>query len=163
EFAGDADQNQSPQRDDQLSRIRANLGEAESTLLIASAKGGVGKSVIAVNLAGALALRGKKVAIIDADLNAPSVIAMLGMRQPRGLPLVEGIQPATGPHGLRVVSSDLLSGGEPPPISFIDNDAPARAASNGTSHFRQSDALLQMLTQTRLGAVDFVIVDLAPG
>jgi ATP-binding protein involved in chromosome partitioning len=149
--------------DETLREIRANLGEAGCTLLIASAKGGVGKSVIAVNVAGALALRGKKVAIIDADLNAPSVIAMLGMKQPRGLPLVEGIQPAAGPHGLRIVSSDLLSGGEPSPISFLDNEMPARPVSNGNNHIRQSDALLQMLTQTRLGAVDYVIVDLAPG
>src|SRR5215467_1141957 len=95
-----------------LEQVRANLAEARATLLIASAKGGCGKSVIAANVAGSLALRGKKVAIIDADLNAPSIIGILGMRQPRGLPLVEGIQPATGPLGLRIVSSDLLPAGE---------------------------------------------------
>ncbi len=93
-------------------RIRANLAGVGATIALASARGGVGKSVVAVNIAAALALKGKKVAIVDADLNSPSVAAMLGMKPQRNFPMVEGIEPAAGPHGLRTVSSAQLNGGE---------------------------------------------------
>jgi ATP-binding protein involved in chromosome partitioning len=164
ELAAGADRDDSRQR--QISdQVRGNLADAGAILLIASAKGGCGKSVITANVAGTFALRGKKVAIIDADLNAPSIIGMLGMRQPRGLPLVEGIQPAAGPLGLRVISSDLLPAGEPPPISFFDTDGPdtPQPLPEHQTEIRQSDAFLQMLAHARIGAVDYVIIDLAPG
>ena len=86
------------------------------------------------------------------------------MKQPRGLPMVEGIEPAAGPHGLRVVSSDLIANVEPPPISFVDvEDAPVRPASKGQAAMKESHALFQMLTQSRLGTLDYVIIDTAPG
>jgi ATP-binding protein involved in chromosome partitioning len=166
EFAVDGESSDARHRADQLERVRGNLAEAAATIVVASAKGGAGKSVVAVNLAVALALRGRKVALIDADLNSPSVIGMLGMKQPRGFPMVEGIQPAAGPHGLRVITSDLLADREPAPISFVDVDgpeAPVAPAPRAPVETRQSDAFLQMLAQSRIGAVDFVIIDLAPG
>ncbi len=166
EFALVADGGDPRLHDERLGRVRANLADAGAKILVASAKGGVGKSVIAVNIAAALAIRGKKVALIDADLNSPSVTAMLGMKQPRSLPMVEGIQPVAGPHGLRVVSSHLLADREPPPISFLESDS-----GGGTAHVpasrlvqtREVDAFFQLMAQSRLGAVDFVIIDLAPG
>lgn len=164
EFGPDAGPGDALQSEDRFERIKANFAEVRTTLLIASAKGGVGKSVIAVNIAGALARAGKKVAIIDADLNSPSIIGMLGMKQPRGLPMVEGIEPAAGPHGLRVVSSDLVASAEPPAISFVEVEEPVvRPASKAPATFSEADALFKMLGQSRLGALDFVIVDLAPG
>src|SRR5271166_789433 len=102
-------------------RIRTNLSGVGTTIALASARGGVGKSMLTVNIAAALAMKGRKVAIVDADLNSPSVTAMLAMKPQRRLPMIEGIEPAAGPHGLRVVSSDQLPGGEPPPISFVQD------------------------------------------
>jgi len=163
EFATDADLGELHRGDGRTDRVKANFSGVGATLLIASAKGGVGKSVVAVNLGAALARRGRKVAIIDADLNSPSVIGMLGMKQPRGLPMVEGIEPASGPHGLRVVSSDLLASAEPPPIAFVELDSPTLASSPQPVAMKESDALFQMLTQARLGSLDFAIIDLAPG
>lgn len=151
-------------------RIRSNLSGVGATIVLASARGGVGKSMLAVNIATALATKGRKVAIVDADLNSPSVGAMLGMKPPRRPPMVEGIEPAAGPHGLRIVSSDQLAGGEPPPISFAadfedgagDGDAgaaaPARPAELG-----YRDALARMLAQSQFGSVDLLIIDLASG
>src|SRR5215831_7743074 len=148
EFADGADSGDTYRPESRTDRIRANLADIGATLLIASAKGGVGKSVITVNIGAALARRGKKVALVDADLNSPSVIGMLGMKQPRGLPMVEGIEPAAGPHGLRVVSSDQLPSLEPPPVAFVEaEDKPPPASPARATATRESDALFQMLTQ----------------
>lgn len=58
---------------------------ARYVLMMISAKGGVGKSTMTVNLAAALAARGKKVGIFDADLYGPNIPALLGIRQQRKL------------------------------------------------------------------------------
>jgi ATP-binding protein involved in chromosome partitioning len=164
EFADGADSGDAFRHESRSDRIRVNLADIGATLLIASAKGGVGKSIIAANVGAALARRGKKVAIVDADLNSPSIIAMLGMKQPRGLPLVEGIEPAAGPHGLRVISSDLLASVEPPPVAFVEpENEPLPTSPGRPTATKESDALFQMLTQARLGSLDFALVDLAPG
>src|SRR5271169_137282 len=141
-------------------RIRNNLSGVGATLALASARGGVGKSMLAVNVAAALAIKGRKVAIVDADLNSPSITAMLGMKPQRRLPMIEGIEPAAGPHGLRVVSSDQLPGGEPAPISFaqdLDGEpvAPAPARPVELSY---RDALGRILAQSQFGGVDMLIV-----
>lgn len=58
---------------------------ARYVLMMISAKGGVGKSTMTVNLAAALAARGKKVGIFDADLYGPNIPALLGIRQRKKL------------------------------------------------------------------------------
>jgi ATP-binding protein involved in chromosome partitioning len=166
EFGANADSDAAARLEEFRERIRANLAVVERVVAIASAKGGVGKSVLAVNAATTLALKGRKVAIVDADLNAPSVMAMLGMKPPRRLPMAEGIQPAAGPHGLRVVSSEMLPGGEPAPISFLDMDAseaPKPADDGHPVELGYFGALARMLSQTRFGALDMLVLDLAPG
>lgn len=60
--------------------------------MVVSAKGGVGKSTVTVNLAAALTARGLKVGIFDADLHAPNIPALLGVRQSQRLS--EGRSPA---------------------------------------------------------------------
>jgi ATP-binding protein involved in chromosome partitioning len=147
----------------EAARVRDNLGGAGAVIAIASAKGGVGKSVIAVNIAAAIAMRGRKVAIVDADLNAPSVTRMLGMKPPRGLPMVEGIEPLAGPHGIRVVSSEMIAGGEPPPISFLDDAGAETAVGDSAQEAGYRESIVRMLSLTRFGALDVVIIDLAPG
>src|SRR5271167_3154695 len=153
-------------------RIRANLSGVGATIALASARGGVGKSTLAVNVAAALALKGRKVAIVDADLNSPSVAAMLGIKPQRRLPMIEGIEPAAGPHGLRVVSSDQLPGGEAPPISFVqdhdqaggNNDGePSTPAPTRPAELGYREALTRILAQSRFGSVDLLIIDLASG
>ena len=66
--------------------IQRNLAAVKATLVLASAKGGTGKSLLAVNIAGVLAHAGKKIGIMDADLNAPSILPMLGTRAPLRFP-----------------------------------------------------------------------------
>src|SRR5579863_8117740 len=145
--------------------IRSNLSAVGATLAIASARGGVGKSMLAANIAAALVAKGRKVAIVDADLNSPSIPAMLGMKPQRRLPMIEGIEPVAGPHGLRVVSSDQLAGGEPPPISFAQDldGEPVAPAPAHPAELSYRDALSRILAQSQLGSVDLLIVDLATG
>jgi ATP-binding protein involved in chromosome partitioning len=151
---------------DETARIAGNLAGVRAIVALASAKGGVGKSAVAVNLGGALALRGRKVAILDADLNSPSVAGMLGIKLPRGFPLVDGIEPIAGPLGLRIVASNLLPGGEAAPVAFGPAaDDLAAAALNGQPPQAMSaaGAMLSMLARTRFGPLDLLIIDLPPG
>lgn len=119
-------------------------------LAIASGKGGVGKSTVAVNLAAALAARGLSVGILDADVYGPSMPTMLGVS---GKPEYrDGAMQPHEAHGLKVMSVGLLTG---------KTDAMVWRGPMA------SQALTQMLTQTRWGTeaapLDVLVVDLPPG
>ncbi len=142
------------------------LNGVRAAVAIASAKGGVGKSAIAVNLAAALALAGRKAGILDADLNSPNVLAMLGLKAPRRVFGGETIEPIAGPLGLRIAASGLLPDGEPPPISFLDDEPALAAASRNGSAIAEldyGDALSRLIGLTNFGALDVLLIDLAPG
>jgi len=147
------------------SRLDANLAGVGAIVAVASARGGVGKSSITVNLAATLALTGRKVGILDADLNSPSIVAMLGMKPLRRMPAMEGIEPGAGPLGLRIAASNLLPEGEPPPMSFVDFDeTPAPPHGNGgLVELGYSATLRRLLANTRFGTLDLLLIDLAPG
>jgi ATP-binding protein involved in chromosome partitioning len=159
-----------------LARVRelisANLSGVGATIALASARGGVGKSMLAVNIGAALAMKGRKIAIVDADLNSPSVAAMLAVKPPRRLPMIEGIEAVAGPHGLRIVSSDQIPGGEPPPISFMQDydqidghngGEPIAPSPTRPAELSYSEALRRILAQTQFGSLDLLIIDLATG
>jgi len=132
---------------------------------LASGRGGTGKSVLAVNLAAAIAMSGRKVGILDADLNAPSIPSLLGIRPFRMVPMVGGIEPAGGPLGIRVMATSLMPDrDEPPPISFAGDEAePAPVVESGPLESDYFDTLEILAGQTRFGPLDLVIIDLAPG
>lgn len=119
-------------------------------LAVASGKGGVGKSTVAVNLAAALAARGLSVGLLDADVYGPSFPTMLGIS---GKPAyVDGMMQPHQAHGLKAMSVGLLTD---------RNDAMVWRGPMA------SQALTQMLTQTRWGTeeapLDVLVVDLPPG
>jgi ATP-binding protein involved in chromosome partitioning len=119
-------------------------------LAVASGKGGVGKSTVAVNLAVALASRGLSVGILDADVYGPSLPTMLGIS---GQPAYEdgAIVPHVA-HGMKAMSVGLLT--------KMDDAMIWRGP-------MASQAITQMLTQTRWGTaeapLDVLVVDLPPG
>ena len=119
-------------------------------LAVASGKGGVGKSTVAVNLAAALSARGLSVGILDADVYGPSLPTMLGLS---GKPEYEdgAIVPLVA-FGLKAMSVGLLTRADD---AMIWRGPMA------------SQALTQMLTQTRWGTeaapLDVLVVDLPPG
>lgn len=150
---------------EEIAQLRANLASVKSIIAVASAKGGTGKSSIVVNLAAALALEGRKVAILDADLNSPSIVAMLGMKVPRRFHSMDGIEPGAGPLGLRIAASNLIPGGEPPPVSFLEEETDASVTANGHGplELSYSATLRRLLTQPRFGTLDLLLIDLASG
>lgn len=146
-----------------LEQVGSNLSSVKATLVLSSAKGGTGKSALAVNLAGALALSGRKVGILDADLNAPSILQMLGIKPPMRFHTGEGIEPASALLGIRVVSGELLPEGQPPPISFLAEEPQPAAVELTPAELSHSGSLRRLLGQSRFGPLDLLIVDLAPG
>jgi len=115
-------------------------------LLIASGKGGVGKSSVSANLAIALAQRGKKVAIVDADVWGFSIPRMLGVEH---TPVVIDdmlVPPQT--HGVSCISMGF----------FVEEDQPVMW--RGPMLHK---ALEQFLTDVFWDEPDFLVVDLPPG
>jgi ATP-binding protein involved in chromosome partitioning len=142
------------------------LAEVRTVVAVASAKGGVGKSAICVNLAAALAMAGRKVAIVDADLNSPGLLAMLGLKPLRRFPPSEEIDPASGPLGLRAVASSQLADGEPVAFSFVETDEalPPAPSLNGASPLEiDCRGALRRLVGARFGPLDLMLIDLASG
>lgn len=160
---------------EEISLLRANLTGVKSVIAVASSKGGVGKSTLTVNLAAVLALAGRKVAILDADLNSPSIVTMLGMKVPRRFHSQGGIEPGAGPLGLRIAASNLLPEGEAAPVSFLDEEispseldadetaTPATSNGHRPVELGYAATLCRLLTQTRFGAIDLLLIDLGPG
>ncbi|MCC7281989.1 MAG: Mrp/NBP35 family ATP-binding protein [Acetobacteraceae bacterium] len=122
------------------------LESCRAIVAVASGKGGVGKSTMAVNLAVALARQGLKVGLLDADIYGPSLPRMLGVA---GKPHVAG-QMLDPMHawGLSVMSIGFLVEEETPMIW------------RGPMVM---GALEQMMGQTRWGPLDIMIVDMPPG
>ena len=151
------------------SPARAEVGELKLSVLnvkavvaLASARGGVGKSSLAVNLAAALAVKGRKVGVLDADLNAPCVATMLGMRRIQAFAAAGIIEPAAGPLGLRLIGMDLLGAAGSSPV-----EAPEAENNDQVSHEPaepdESQMLRRLLAETRFGFLDLLLIDLAPG
>jgi ATP-binding protein involved in chromosome partitioning len=140
-------------------RVRDAVAGVRRAIGVMSGKGGVGKSVVAVNLAVALAQRGSRVALFDADLQGPSVPKMLGLRgQPLRIDTEGRLRPIPGPAGLGVQSMDFfLQGAEP-----LEWEGPAGEAAPLRSAM-EAAALADLLGRTAWGELDALVIDLPPG
>ena len=131
--------------------VQRNLKPLEhirNVIAIASGKGGVGKSTIAVNLALALVADGAKVGILDADIYGPSQPHMLGLSGEQPVSLDgKSMQPLQA-HGLQVMSIGFL----------VDPDQPMVWRGPMVT-----SALNQLLQQTTWHDLDYLIVDMPPG
>ena len=126
----------------------AKPGNLTRVLLVSSGKGGVGKSSVATNLALALAGRGKKVGILDADIYGHSIPPMLGLAEAQPTMVGEYIMPVPY-RDMKVMSIGMLKQSRDQVIAW-----------RGPILDR---ALQQMLADVYWGDLDFLVVDLPPG
>ena len=91
-------------------RLRARMSKIKHKIAVISGKGGVGKSIVTVNLAIAFAMHGyaNRLGVLDADIHGPSVPKMLGLNGQRLQVAPLGVFPVSGPLGIKVVSMDFL-------------------------------------------------------
>jgi ATP-binding protein involved in chromosome partitioning len=124
------------------------LPGVKNIIAVASGKGGVGKSTTAVNLALALAAEGARAGMLDADIYGPSQPMMLGLQgQKPESPDGKSILPMQA-HGLQVMSIGFLIDAEQPMVW------------RGPM---VTQALMQLLNDTRWDGLDYLVVDLPPG
>lgn len=160
DIAGDGGSNILGQVAAQQARLGARLREVRAILAIVSGKGGVGKSSITANLAGAFALAGARVGVLDADLNGPSMATMLGVRGRTLAVSAAGVEPPSGALGIGVMSMDLLLAGDATPLTW---DAPSQAEAYTWRGTMEANALREFLADTAWGALDLLLIDLPPG
>jgi ATP-binding protein involved in chromosome partitioning len=122
------------------------LPGVKQTIAVASGKGGVGKSTVAVNLAAALRRSGASVGLLDADIYGPSVPGLTGVHdQPK---VVDGKLIPLQAYGLLLMSIGFLGGADKAMIW------------RGPMVSR---AIQQMMGDVRWGELDYLVIDLPPG
>jgi ATP-binding protein involved in chromosome partitioning len=160
DIAGDGGSNIIEQVVAQQARLAARMVPIRASVAVVSGKGGVGKSSIAANLAGALAMRGLAIGVLDADLNGPSMAKMLGVRGQALRVEPTGVRPAMSAEGIRVLSMDLLLPGDDAPVVW---DAPTQAEAHTWRGTMEGTALREFLADTAWGPLDVLLIDLPPG
>jgi ATP-binding protein involved in chromosome partitioning len=123
------------------------IPEVKNIIAVASGKGGVGKTTIAVNLALALGKSGAKVGLLDADIYGPSVPLMLGAEESPQV-LKNKIQPPNV-EGIKVIS-----------MGFFYEQSQQAGIYRGPI---VSGIVKQFLTDVEWGSLDYLIIDLPPG
>ena len=124
------------------------LSNIKKVIAVVSGKGGVGKSAVTCTLAAAMAQRGKKVGILDADITGPSVPRAFGIRR-RAEGSELGIYPAVTDGGIELMSLNLLIERETDPVVWR---GPVIAG-----------AVEQFWTDVIWGDLDYLFVDMPPG
>lgn len=133
-----------PQDDSWDSRIRG----VRHVVPVASGKGGVGKSTVAANLALALARKGRKVGLLDADIYGPSQQLMMASGEQPMANAQGKLRPVEGPGGVRMMSLGLIIPADQPVIW------------RGPLLMK---AMEQLVGDVLWGELDELVVDLPPG
>lgn len=135
-----------PQAQQTQQQQQALLPGVKNTIAVASGKGGVGKSTVAVNLAVALAKEGHSVGLIDADVYGPSAPLMLGINEK---PVVDKqkLLPLEA-HGIKVMS-----------IGFLVDEEQAMIWRGPMA----SGAVRQFMSDVEWGELEYIVFDLPPG
>lgn len=115
---------------------------------VVSGKGGVGKSLVTSLLASELNKRGKRVAILDADVTGPSIPKSFGIKGHLSAD-EDGINPATSDSGVAVMSVNLMLPQDDLPVAWRGPVV--------------TGVLQQFWSETNWGEVDYMLIDMPPG
>ena len=150
ENENDKNEIDSPDRP-KISSQAKKINGVDSIIAISSAKGGVGKSTVTINLAAALAKKGCKVGILDADIYGPSVPTMMDVEGyvPKSIKIDDKskIEPVES-YNVKIMSIGFFT--------KLDQAVVWRGP-------MASKALNQMIFDTHWGELDFLFLDLPPG
>ena len=124
-----------------------SLDKVRNIILVASGKGGVGKSTVATNLACALGRTGARVGLLDADIYGPSIPTMFGMH--------EGVASADG----KTIEPHVVAGISLMSMGFLIDPHQAMIWRGPMLN----SAVIQFLRDVVWGELDYLIVDLPPG
>jgi len=130
-------------------RPRAGLAVGvKNTIAIASGKGGVGKSTVAVNVAVALAKTGAKIGLLDADIYGPNIPTMMGVERLPKPPDSSGRLTPAEAYGVKMMS-----------IGFLVKPEQAMVWRGPMLH----NAMRQFMNDVEWGELDYLIIDMPPG
>lgn len=130
---------------------KINLPDVKKIIVVASGKGGVGKSTVSANIAIGLARQGQRVALVDADIYGPSIPRMFGIEKARPDMTTIGNKEMMFPiekYGVKIMS-----------IGFF-------VATNQGLIWRgpmAANAITQLFENTQWGEIDYMIIDFPPG
>ncbi len=129
-------------------KLRSRLGRIRHKVVVLSGKGGVGKSTVAVNLAAALALSGKRVGLLDVDIHGPSIPTLLGLEGER----IQGDE--DGMHPIEVGPLKVMS------LGFLLQNPDDAVIWRGPMKI---GVIQQFIEDVVWGDLDFLIIDSPPG
>jgi len=130
-------------------KLSENLGRIKNKIVVMSGKGGVGKSTVAVNIALALSLAGKKVGLLDVDVHGPSVPRLLSLTGEQAHIEKDYIEPVPWSKNLWVMS-----------LGFLMPDQDEAVIWRGPV---KTGLIRQFLQNVAWGDLDFLVVDCPPG
>ncbi|OGL11275.1 MAG: ATPase [Candidatus Rokubacteria bacterium RIFCSPLOWO2_02_FULL_73_56] len=160
DIAGDGGSNIAGQVEAQQARLRSRLAAVKRIVAVVSGKGGVGKSSLTASLAACFASDGRRVGVLDADLNGPTMATMLGVRGRQLVVAGDGVEPPVSALGVKVMSMDLLLPSDAAPLEW---DAATQAEAHTWRGTMEANALREFLADTRWGELDLLLLDLPPG
>jgi ATP-binding protein involved in chromosome partitioning len=137
---------QEPRESDKLSK---KLSRIRHKIVVLSGKGGVGKSTLAVNLAVALSMSGKRVGLMDVDIHGPSVPRLLSLMQERPQLNQDHLEPVQWSRNLWVVSLGFFL---PSPEEPVIWRGPVKVG-----------LIRQFVEEVSWGDLDYLVVDCPPG
>ena len=124
------------------------MARIKHKIIIASGKGGVGKSTVTVNLARALQMKGLKVGVLDADITGPDIPKLLG---------IEDARLTSGPEGIELPESDGIKAAS---MAFVLSSRDSPVVWRGPMKMA---AIKQFIQDVNWGDLDFLLIDLPPG
>jgi len=129
--------------------LKDRMSQIKHKIMVLSGKGGVGKSTVAVNVAVALGLEGKKVGILDADFHGPSIPTLLHLNGQSIRFNEHGMEPIDFVGGIKVMS-----------IGFFMPEQDKAVIWRGPMKI---NVIKQLLTEVNWGNLDYLVIDFPPG